>query len=192
MGKKNQRQRDRRQAKREQFSEPTRHSRGWIVVVAVGAFFAIVLGQYLWLDARGGGEAAGAVTRLTAANGNLSIPLADLDGGRAKFYEHVSPAGAAIRFFVMKGSDGVYRAALDSCEICYLGKKGYVQRGDEMLCRKCGQSFPSALINEVTGGCHPIGVPRTVAGDKLVIGSNELETIDAQAATHATAAASSI
>ena len=75
----------------------------------------------------------------------------------------------------MKSSDGVYRAALDTCDVCYRAKKGYVQQGDQMVCRKCGQSFPSALVNEVSGGCNPVPVERTVEDGTIVIAASTLE-----------------
>ena len=107
--------------------------------------------------------------------GDINIPIADVNDGKAKFFDYTASDGRTVRFFVIKSSDGVYRAALDACDVCFAGKKGYHQEGDAMICNKCGRQFPSALVNEVTGGCNPIGLPRTVAGDKLLIKTSELE-----------------
>lgn len=108
--------------------------------------------------------------------GDIAIPISDVSDGRAKFFDYPASDGRAVRFFVIKSSDGVYRAALDACDVCFAGKKGYHQEGDVMICNKCGRQFPSALVNEVTGGCNPIGLPRTIAGDKLLIKASELES----------------
>ena len=108
--------------------------------------------------------------------GDIAIPISDVSDGKAKFFDYTASDGNAIRFFVIKSSDGVYRAALDACDVCFAGKKGYHQEGDVMICNKCGRQFPSALVNEVTGGCNPIGLPRTIAGDKLLIKASELES----------------
>jgi uncharacterized membrane protein len=44
-----------------------------------------------------------------------------------------------------------------------------------MVCNNCGLKFHSTLINEVSGGCNPVGLPRTIEGDQLVIKASELE-----------------
>lgn len=108
------------------------------------------------------------------AGGDVVIPVSQL-GGKASFFEYQTAAGKDVRFFVMKSSDGVYRAALDSCDVCFAGKKGYRQDGDDMVCQKCGNRFPSVGINEVHGGCNPVALTRKVEGDKLVIKAGDLE-----------------
>lgn len=105
----------------------------------------------------------------------VKIPLAELESGKAKFFDYKTANNKNIRFFAMKSSDGVYRAALDACDVCWQAKKGYVQDGDDMICRKCRRHFHSAKINEVTGGCNPAPLTRTVADGHLVIAAGELE-----------------
>lgn len=108
--------------------------------------------------------------------GDVLIPISDVSNGKAKFFDFTASDKGSVRFFVIKSSDGAYRAALDACDVCYAAKRGYYQDGDNMVCKKCGRDFPSALVNEVTGGCNPIGLPRTVGGDNLVIKASELES----------------
>ncbi|HZC24149.1 MAG TPA: DUF2318 domain-containing protein, partial [Candidatus Binatia bacterium] len=118
------------------------------------------------------------VTAVPASGSNpaqIQIPLSDVSSGQAKFYEYKTSSGRPVRFFVMKSSDGVYRAAADACVVCYREKKGYHQEGDDMVCNNCRKHFPSALVNEVTGGCNPDGIPRTIQGDKLLIATSDLE-----------------
>lgn len=106
----------------------------------------------------------------------ISIPAADLADGKAKFFNFTTADSTKMRLFAIRSSDGVYRAALDACDVCYREKKGYTQDGDDMVCRKCGQRFHSALVNDVTGGCNPVAIARQVVGDKLVIKTGELES----------------
>ena len=174
----------RRETKRAQFAEPARKKSRMasILIIAVLALAAGVV----YLLAGGakdkpasstvgvaGNDVAEGSNR--AATGDVTIPLAELSGGKARFFEYKASDSTSVRFFAIKSSDGVYRAALDACDVCYAGKKGYYQDGDDMVCKKCGKRFPSALVNEVTGGCNPISVPRAVEGDKLVIKAAELE-----------------
>jgi uncharacterized membrane protein len=108
------------------------------------------------------------------AGGEVSIPVSEL-GAKARFYEYKTASGKTVRFFAMKSSDGVYRAALDSCDVCFAAKKGYRQEGDDMVCNNCGNHFHSSQINEVGGGCNPVGLQRKVEGDRVVIDARSLE-----------------
>ncbi len=126
-----------------------------------------------------GSQSAGAVRETAGhetAEKEIAVPVADLKDGRAKFFKYTAMDQKEMRFFAIRSSDGVYRAALDACDVCYREKRGYVQDGDDMVCRKCGQRFHSALVNEVTGGCNPVAIAREVAGDKIIIKTSELES----------------
>jgi uncharacterized membrane protein len=105
----------------------------------------------------------------------IRIPLSELSAGTAKFFDYKLAGNQIARFFVIRSSDGVYRAALDACDVCFRAKMGYRQQGDYMICNKCGLKFDSTMINEVSGGCNPVGLPRTIEGDHLVIKASELE-----------------
>jgi len=111
---------------------------------------------------------------IKAENDEIRIPTSIFDDRKAHFYRTVLPDGKPINFFVLKSSDGVIRAAIDSCDVCYAARKGYHQDGDEMVCNNCGLRFPSAKINEVKGGCNPAPLTRTVVGDSLVIKISDL------------------
>ena len=179
-----------RDEKRKQFTSPPKWSVGrWL---PLGAFAAAVLFAVAFgLLSRGGNEdrapsagAPAAPTRVESApDGQVRLALADLNEGRAKFYEYPSADGRNIRFFARLGGDGVYRAALDACEVCYHAKKGYYQRGDEMVCRQCGNSYAPALIDEAPGGCHPVGLPRSVEGDHLAVMARDIERAEARLAS---------
>jgi len=144
--------------------------------VLLGLILAAVVAGGYFLGGNANGQATSAKP-IAASPGpaSIRIPIAEIDSGKAKFFDYKTAGGKAVRFFVMKSSDGVYRAALDTCDVCYQAKKGYSQSGDEMVCRKCGRQFPSAKINEVTGGCNPVGIPRTITGGHIVIAANDLE-----------------
>ena len=73
-------------------------------------------------------------------------------------------------------ADGVIRAAFDACDVCWPAGKGYVQEGDQMICRNCGRRFDSVRINEVKGGCNPAPLQRRIQGDTLVITVNDIRS----------------
>jgi uncharacterized membrane protein len=106
---------------------------------------------------------------ITPANGKIEIPVAGISDGKAHHFQVKSDDGTMVTFFVLKSADGVLRAAIDSCDVCYRSGLGYYQEGDNMVCKNCGQKFASNKINEIKGGCNPAPLNRTLDGDKLVI-----------------------
>ena len=106
---------------------------------------------------------------LTPANNELRIPIADINNGSAHFFKVQAADGTIVSFFTLKSKDGVIRAAIDACDVCYKAGKGYTQDGDYMVCDNCGQRFASNRINEVKGGCNPAPLERVIEGDNLVI-----------------------
>lgn len=103
------------------------------------------------------------------ANGVFEFPVSAFQDGKARHFEYRHGPGQTVRFFLVRSSDGIVRAALDACDVCYRSKKGYVQQGNEMVCINCGMRFRTDKINEVRGGCNPSPLKRTVKGDKIVI-----------------------
>jgi uncharacterized membrane protein len=159
-----------REAKRAQFA-PKAEGRSNKNTVKILALVAVALVAVVAYVVAGAGPGQGG---LKAEGGEVSLPVSEL-GARARFYEYKAASGKTVRFFAIKSSDGVYRAALNACDVCFAGKQGYRQEGEDMVCNKCGMHFPSAKINEVKGGCNPIGLERKIDGDRLSLSAKELE-----------------
>ena len=133
-------------------------------VLIIGAAVAVVLNQ-------SGGQPTSTQTTQggVAASAELvTFPAAMFADGKARHFEHRN-GRHTIRFFVLKSSDGIIRAAFDACDVCWPANKGYYQEGDYMVCRNCGRRFASVLVNEVKGGCNPAPLNRAMNGDKVVI-----------------------
>jgi uncharacterized membrane protein len=99
----------------------------------------------------------------------VTYPANQFDNGKARHFQYKTTDGITIKYFIMKSSDGVIRAAFDACDVCFREGKGYVQKDDVMICRNCGRKFPSTKINVVTGGCNPGALTRHVENGKVVI-----------------------
>ncbi len=160
-----------RQDKKEQFSAPEKKGGmgkmiGLLVVVAIAAAAGfLLLGQ----------GATDSQTSLKVINGEVRIPVAQVDDGQAHFFEIATSQGD-IKFFVVKSVDGVMRAAFDTCDVCYKAKKGYRQEGNQMVCNNCNMKFRTDMINEVKGGCNPAPLERRIDGSQLVITEQDLLT----------------
>src|SRR5262252_7095529 len=170
---------DTRAKKKAEFSDqPKRKSKTPLILLTI-LVVLIGIGVYLVLSASNENPSATSVATTpsspTTDSRDIRIALSELSG-TAKFFDYKLSDNKPIRFFVIKSSDGIYRAALDACDTCYHAKKGYHQEGDDMVCNNCGLHFHSAQINEVHGGCNPVGLPRVIEGNQLVIKGSELES----------------
>jgi len=110
----------------------------------------------------------GKYTTVEPENGAVVIPASEVSDGQAHFYMYDN-GFEEVKFFVLKSSDGVVRAAFDACDVCFSEKKGYTQDGEFMVCNNCGQRFHSSRINEVRGGCNPSPLSRTINGGNVVL-----------------------
>jgi len=111
---------------------------------------------------------------VTEQGGDVKIPLADVQDGNAHFFSYAA-GGKTITFFVMKAADGSIRTAFDACVACNHAKLGYRQEGGLVVCNNCGMGFTPAQIGQVTGGCNPIPVDKTIDGQALVLKAKDLE-----------------
>ena len=112
---------------------------------------------------------------LTPTNGKLTIPVASVSDGKAHHFQVKATDGTMVTFFVLKSADGVLRAAIDACDVCYRSGLGYYQEGDNMVCKNCGQKFASNKINVIKGGCNPAPLTRVVVGDNLEIQMRDID-----------------
>ena len=113
---------------------------------------------------------------LKPINGQLLLSLDKVSDGKAHHFKVKADDGTMVTFFVLKSGDGVVRAAIDACDVCYKAGKGYYQEGDFMVCENCGQKFASSRINEVKGGCNPAPLKRVVNGNKLIIEMKDINS----------------
>jgi uncharacterized membrane protein len=133
----------------------SRIPRGGLILIIVAGIFAV---------------SAMAEKRVAiAAGATVTHPIERFADGKARHFQFKTDGGITIRYFVVKSSEGVIRAAFDACDVCWPAGKGYYQKGDFMVCRNCGRRFASIRVNEVKGGCNPAPLKREVVGDKLVI-----------------------
>lgn len=104
----------------------------------------------------------------------ISYPVSRFADGKAAFFEYRTPDGMTVKYFILKSSDGVVRAAFDACDVCWPAGKGYEQKGNFMVCRNCGRQFASTRINDVTGGCNPAALTRRMEADKVIIEADDI------------------
>jgi uncharacterized membrane protein len=128
-------------------------------------------GQEASVVASDGGGATGS----GASSDTVVIPVSSVTETVLHYEYDVS--GTKVRYFAVKGSDGVVRTAFDACEVCYRADKGYSQVGSDVLCNNCGLRFKiDGLGTKNKGsGCWPAYLPNEVNGDQVVIKKSDLE-----------------
>ena len=147
-----------------------RMERRWRLVIGVQAgAFVLLLGTYQVFTQAPQMEAA---QPILDNGGKIRIPLADLEDGQLRFYEH-ERAGETIRFFGMRVEADRYEICLDACLIC--GPLGYYQRGPELICRNCVAPINLASVGQA-GGCNPIPVASKIQGGEIVITTEALHS----------------
>ncbi|UCD31873.1 MAG: DUF2318 domain-containing protein [Desulfobacterales bacterium] len=114
------------------------------------------------------GTVAGTEPSTMMTDTSVVYPASLFDDGKARHFIY-KYQDVTIRYFILKSSDGIIRAAFDACDVCWRAGKGYYQQGDYMVCRNCGRRFASVLVNEVKGGCNPAPLNRGMSKEKLVI-----------------------
>ncbi len=139
----------------------------FIVVSLVAMLFAASYAQAFF---------GGKFKTLKPKDGNVYIPVDSVNDGKAHYFKVKADDGIEVDFFVVRSTDGVIRAAVDSCDVCYRAGKGYVQEGNVMVCTNCGRKFATDRINEVKGGCNPAPLARQIQGDNLVISMNDINS----------------
>ncbi len=113
-------------------------------------------------------------TEVKPQNGAFQFPVSAFQDGKARHFVYKHAENQEVRFFVVKSTDGVIRAALDACERCFHAKKGYVQQGNDMVCINCGLKFRTDKVNVVTGGCNPHPLARSVKDGNVIISQAEV------------------
>lgn len=162
-----------RESKRARFSQPARQHKSPVPVFVAAGVVLLAVVAVLWQPWARTNEAPRAadgepVVASAAQDDVVRLPLSTFDDGLARFYSY-DVGGTTVEFFVLKSSDGVVRAAFNACDVCYLARRGYRQEGDEMVCNNCGRRFPVNQIGEVSGGCNPAPLARSIEGSDLVI-----------------------
>lgn len=146
------------------------HRSLWIVLVFAGLLAGGLI-SYFQTDPESRAERSPAGGSSTVSS--FVMPVSTFDDGKAHFFTHKA-GGTEIRYFVLKSSDGVLRAAFDACDVCWQAGKGYAQAADAMVCRNCGQRFASVRVNEVKGGCNPAPLTRKVENGNLIIEAGDI------------------
>jgi uncharacterized membrane protein len=113
--------------------------------------------------------------RVEAKNGEIRIPVSEVNDGKVHFYTY-RKSGKRINFFVRTDGAGHLSTYFDACYTCYRYKKGYRSEGTDLVCNECNERFRLADERwEHEGGCSPIGLTSRIGRDFIVIKTEDIE-----------------
>jgi uncharacterized membrane protein len=143
---------EKRQAKKDVVLGAEKKGRLPLIVAIVCS--VIIVGGGIYYASYDRSETAPVAGSFTSENNasQVSLPANLFEDGKARHFQHVA-GEFNIKYFVLKSSDGIIRAAFDACDVCWPAGKGYY----------------SVLVNEVKGGCNPAPLNRRVENGKVVI-----------------------
>lgn len=115
-----------------------------------------------------------------ATNGKIYIDESEVADSNMHAYNLYSEKKRkTIYFFIVKASDGTYRAAANACEVCFGAKKGFRQTGDLIRCENCRVTYSKDKIALEKGGCNPGPIDKNVRVEngELVISVSDVEKV---------------
>ncbi|MBM4249832.1 MAG: DUF2318 domain-containing protein [Euryarchaeota archaeon] len=144
-----------------------------VLLAALGLYYALVMAGD---QEDGEGYQPATPTSSPPSSQEIRIPVRDLST-TAQFYTYDS-GGAAVRYFLLEGTDGNIHLAADASDLCYKAKKGFWQKGCCMKCSNCGQEFHLNLIGtpNTEGGCWPSYLPMSLQDGQVVIQKASLDS----------------
>lgn len=108
------------------------------------------------------------------SNGQVILDVGNLSSGEMRFYRFLNAGNQEVKFFVGRDVKETLQVAFDANAICYKTKRGYRHDGEWVTCRKCDKAFRVTGVNDGGGGCKPVPLAHTVAGNQLVLHENEI------------------
>src|SRR5579864_4795324 len=141
-----------------------RRERLWMGSVYVSSFLFIMLvtAEFIYAKTLSAPQKA---TEITFTNGQVSIPLNQVQDGDIHFYQ-TKENGVDVRFWLYQKPDGKIATVLDACEIC--GSVGFYKGTTGVVCKNCAAPINPQSVG-MAGGCNPIPLNAETTSDAVII-----------------------
>lgn len=161
--------------KRKALSGVLRDNR-WLKAVTVTIVVVVSTMLYYDLYASRPPEISTPVRLLPNADGLIKVKIDYVKDGKLHRFSYVTDDGHIIRFFMIN----LYKdhtkigVVFDACVMCG-GEKGYIQKGNEVICLACNVRIFVPSIGK-SGGCNPIPLKHKIQDGEIIISVKDLET----------------
>ncbi|MBZ5646735.1 MAG: Fe-S-containing protein [Acidobacteriia bacterium] len=161
---------DASRAERRKANWTARRERLWMASIYASSFLFILLVTAEFIYAKST-SALSPATEVQFVNGQVTLPINTL--GKDDFQRfQTNVNGTEVRFFLYRKPDNNVVALFDACEIC--GPVGFFKGPNGgVICKNCAAPINPQTVGQA-GGCNPIPLKATVAGDNLVIAQADL------------------
>jgi high-affinity iron transporter len=141
-----------------------RRERLWMASVYVSSFIFIMLvtAEFIYAKSLSAPQKA---TEVAFTNGQLSIPLSQVQDGDLHFFQ-TRENGVEVRFWLYQKPDGKIATVLDACEIC--GSVGFYKGTTGVVCKNCAAPINPQSVG-MAGGCNPIPLQAETTSDAILI-----------------------
>jgi high-affinity iron transporter len=147
-----------------------RRERLWAIAVCVTAFIFIttITAEVIYAE---GPPALSEATQVTFnGDGKAVISTKGLAEGDLQRYS-ADVKGTQVRFLLYRKPDGKIASIFDACQIC--GGVGFYKGASGIVCKNCAAPINPQSVGQ-PGGCNPIPLESTQAGDSVVISITDL------------------
>lgn len=151
-------------AERRKAAWSARRERMWMISVLTFSFIfiALITAEFVYAKSTSGLSPA---TQVTFANGQVSIPLAQVSDGDLHRFQ-ATENGTAIRFWLYQKPDGKVATVFDACDIC--GSVGFYKGPNGVVCKNCAAPINPQSVG-TAGGCNPVPLKATQTADSVII-----------------------
>jgi uncharacterized membrane protein len=141
-----------------------RRERLWMASVYLSSFLFIMLvtAEFIYAKSLSAPQKA---TEISFADGQVAIPLSQLEDGDLHFYQAMEN-GVEVRFWLYQKPDGKIATVLDACEIC--GSVGFYKGTTGVVCKNCAAPINPQSVG-MAGGCNPIPLKAETTSDAIII-----------------------
>jgi uncharacterized membrane protein len=131
----------------------------------------IVLAAIIFFMFRSNGITGNVVAETIEEADVIKIPISQISKD-AQWFDYNN-----AKYFIVKDKKGNIKTAFDACDVCYRTRKGYSQKGEDMVCNNCGNHYPISGLGtaNIRGGCWPGYLRNSIQGDYIVIKKSDLE-----------------
>ncbi len=151
-------------AERRKAAWTARRERLWMASVYTFSFIfiALVTAEFIYSKSV---SALSPATEVTFANGQVTIPLAQVSDGDLHRFQ-AKEGATEVRFWLYQKPDGKIATVFDACEIC--GAVGFYKSGNGVVCKNCAAPINPQTVG-TAGGCNPVPLRATQTADAIII-----------------------
>lgn len=157
-------------AERRKAEWTARRERFWASALYICSFVFITMVTAQFVYAKSASALSPAI-QVTFANGQASIPLAQVADGHLHRYE-ATLDGTEVRFLLYQKPDGKIATVFDACEIC--GPVGFYESSQGLVCKNCAAPINPQSVG-TAGGCNPVPLKSVTTTNAVLISQADIQ-----------------